>query len=621
MNTLYFLELFLAISFAFQSIKCIKGLRGALAVNLSLNDINIIICIAAFSFIDSIFQSLLFGLLCVYLFFFWLDSILFVQYKVEVNYQTVVWFLKGSKGLLKGLPNLANIFKLSPASLFVPFLLPSYLYSNQAFILLAAIVVSLFLIKKSKGVSVLLQLGVMFSGLDFIAQEDSIISSYAFQSFLAFSMVLVIVVFNFYSKIVHTHLAFFSLPATILSCFYSSALKFRTINPNELSKSLRELVFDKKKKPRKSESFASLKGANVILITVESLGAYIQPYQNLAHSNLVERLKKNAWISNLHFCLCPNTTVSTNQIYTGHYSNNPYNKLDSKFWGEEPKYIQTLKSQGYKTLFLDSADTGLYDYWKLLERIGFDKIWGNKELKHSNKSGDYRLLDMVQPIVDEVGEQPFFLHIINDQTHMPYEVIDEAKFNNHKDGGDRAVYLNAIEEVDHILMSFLDLLEKKVDLSNTVIVLTGDHGESFGEYGYNFHSNSIVKEQIQVPFIMHHPKLNSKEIEYSCHFDLFPTFFDLLGIDYNYETEGESLALNNRQSSYFFHSATLKSNTPANFGIMMNGELCWVDRLFSQEQHIDINTGRKIKKEEAILNVDMACQAMKSRKLMEENNE
>ena len=82
--------------------------------------------------------------------------------------------------------------------------------------------------------------------------------------------------------------------------------------------------------------------------------------------------------------------------------------------------------------------------------------------------------------------------------------------------------------------------------------------------------------------MLNHRLLNSREIEHSCHFDIFPTFFDLLGIDYNYSCFGSSIALSDRKNNYFFHSATLQGNTPANFSLLIDDTIYWVDRLFKR---------------------------------------
>ena len=45
-----------------------------------------------------------------------------------------------------------------------------------------------------------------------------------------------------------------------------------------------------------------------------------------------------------------------------------------------------------------------------------------------------------------------------------------------------------------------------VDLSNTIIILTSDHGEGFGEHGYFFHFKDLHQESVRVPFIIHLPE-------------------------------------------------------------------------------------------------------------------
>jgi phosphoglycerol transferase MdoB-like AlkP superfamily enzyme len=413
----------------------------------------------------------------------------------------------------------------------------------------------------------------------------------------------------------HFSHSFFTSPSLITKILKSD--KFEDKEFLEIRPEHKKLLKTKEGPLTTSSCFSACKGANVILITMESLGDYIAKdfQKDKVKSRILERFKANAWSSKNHYCLCPNTTVSTNQIYSGGYSNNPYNKESSLFKGGEPFHIKELKKAGYKTLFLDSADISLYDYKKLLDRIGFDKVWGTHDLPSNGHKGDYRLLNMVDDIAHEVGSSPFYLHVINDQTHMPYEVINEDLFSKHKGKTDKTKYLNAVDEVDHIFDEFLNLLEQKIDLFNTIIMFTGDHGESFGEHGYSFHSNSIIQQQMKVPFMMFHPNLQSRIIEHSCHFDIFPTIFDLLGINTSHCFLGNSIALTEREYSYMFYSATLKGNSPANFAFMQNGEMLWVDRLFNQVKIIKDNG-----KLEELSNEqqDYACAFLK--KMLEERN-
>jgi len=572
--------------------KELRGKRGALSVHLNLSDITILTSVSGLYAltlsVGPVWASVAVGLgIFMYGLLVFIDAMLFVQYRIEVNRQTLAWFFRGAKGLQKGIPHLLSVLRNFPTGALIPVLLAlvlafPFLQMNiigQASVAVCFLLISITACNERSYVDyTLCFLATAILGLLVLYDTDVSHFWLAISVVLLIALVILLVLLRTFG---YAPTAFMNTPTLLTNMLADD--EFKADNTVNLSPLHQSFVTPSASLPKASSLHGALKGANIILITFESLGAYVSPYTRAgARSLLAERVQKHAWVSNQHYCLCPNTTVSTNQIYTGAYSNNPYNKDDSPYPGVEPKHIKQLKQEGYKTLFLDSADIGLYDYHKLLKRIGFDKVWGTKDLPQKGLTADYRLWNMVDAVVDEVSDNPFFLHIINDQTHMPYEVVDKQRFNRHKGTGSKDLYLNAVEEVDYILDEFLKRLGEKLDLSNTILVFTGDHGESFGEFGYSFHSNSVIKPQMHVPFILHHPKLGHKEIAHSCHFDLFPTFFDLLGIDYDYPSLGQSLAFDDRPFAYFFHSATLKGNTPANFGFMLDGDMYWMDRLFNQ---------------------------------------
>lgn len=576
--------------------KQLRAKRGALSKTASLADINWLLLVSVghvtlcqLSGVTAIVST---ALLSLYAVLIWLDAMLFVQYRIEVNRETIMWFFKGTKGLMKGVPHLLDVLTRFKPAVLIPLMAIACFSSAamQMWAVTACLAGALWLLcggfieTGAKSRMLWACIGGLLVSLPLIpgipVGADAIIM---------LAVMLAVLTLNGYASLVKAKAEFFTTPSLLPNILLSDNF---TAPDTADGEPLRPFV-PAIKSTLKTDLFGHCKGANVILITMESLGCYVQPYDNApVQSSLVKRFNANRWLSSQHFSLCPNTTVSTNQMYTGLYSNNPYNKADSAYYGGEPRYIKALQQAGYHTLFLDSANTGLYDYWKLLERIGFDKVWGTDDIPANGLTADYRLWNMVDEVARQVSNKPFFLHLINDQTHMPYEVVDKQRFNRHGGSSQKALYLNAVEEVDYIIDEFLNRLAEKVDLSDTLVVFTGDHGESFGEYGYSFHSNSVIPEQTQVPFMLTHPKLESKTISHSSHFDLFPTFLDLLGIDHDIAGHGQSLALDERDKCYFFHSATLKGNTPANFSLLYENDLYWFDRLFNQIYQFKFEQGR-----------------------------
>lgn len=579
-----------------RSVKALRGQRGALSQKICLDDLMLLLVpamavVVAHSIDLPVLATLLQMSLMLYGLLVWLDAVLFVQYRIEINRQTLAWFFTGSKGLAKGVPHLLSLFKRFPITLLIVPVWFAVAISTVAAqqppvtgLLASAVVAAMCVFRISAGrVECVLTAAVLIAFAVIPATWPVSLPMATIQAMggvfiLTCGLLVALIVVR---KVRVTQHEFFTAPTLLANLVGDDS--FQSPGAFEARDEHKPYIDVSYPKQRKSQYFGQCKRANIILITMESLGCYVNPYvTNGARSRIAQRMQANAWVSRQHFSLCPNTTVSTNQMYTGHYSNNPYNKPDSVFPGKSPRHVSHLKQHGYKTLFLDSADIGLYDYHRLLSRIGFDRVWGTNDIPGHGLKGDYRLWNMVEDVVKEVGNSPFFLHVINDQTHMPYEVIDKQKFNRHTGNSQKALYLNAVEEVDYIFDEFLRRLGEKLDMSNTLLVFTGDHGESFGEFGYSFHSNSVITPQIQVPFLMSHPALQARTIEHSCHFDLFPTFFDLLGIEYDYDALGSSVGIDDREFAYFAHSATLKGNSPANFGFIRNGELLWMDRLFNQ---------------------------------------
>ena len=576
--------------------KQLRAKRGALSKAASLADINWLLLVSvghvALCQLSAITAIVSTALLSLYAVLIWLDAMLFVQYRIEVNRETIMWFFKGTKGLMKGVPHLLDVLTRFKPAVLIPFMAIACFsaITMQMWAVTACLAGILWLLcggfieTGAKSRMLWACVGGLLVSLPLIPG----IPVGAFEAIML-AVILLVLALNGYATVAKAKAEFFTTPSLLPNILLSDNF---TAPDTADGEPLRPFVPAIKPTP-KSDLFGHCKGANVILITMESLGCYVQPYDNApVQSSLVKRFNANRWLSSQHFSLCPNTTVSTNQMYTGLYSNNPYNKADSAYYGGEPRYIKALQQAGYHTLFLDSANTGLYDYWKLLERIGFDQVWGTDDIPANGLTADYRLWNMVDEVARQVSDKPFFLHLINDQTHMPYEVVDKQRFNRHGGSSQKALYLNAVEEVDYIIDEFLNRLAEKVDLSDTLVVFTGDHGESFGEYGYSFHSNSVIPEQTQVPFMLTHPKLESKTISHSSHFDLFPTFLDLLGINHDIAGHGQSLALDDRDKCYFFHSATLKGNTPANFSLLHENDLYWFDRLFNQIYQFKFEQGR-----------------------------
>lgn len=94
-------------------------------------------------------------------------------------------------------------------------------------------------------------------------------------------------------------------------------------------------------------------------------------------------------------------------------------------------------------------------------------------------------------------------------------------------------YDGALAYIDHQLGLLLAELEKRGLLHNTLVIITADHGEQFGEHGLLSHSSSVYLPVLHVPLVILHPSkapLNKRVHEAVTLRDIPATVMDLLDL-------------------------------------------------------------------------------------------
>jgi arylsulfatase A-like enzyme len=86
--------------------------------------------------------------------------------------------------------------------------------------------------------------------------------------------------------------------------------------------------------------------------------------------------------------------------------------------------------------------------------------------------------------------------------HVPYYAPDSLKQHFRRDRPQRDGYDASIAYLDQELDRLLSELDRRGVLSRTIVVLTSDHGESFGDHGLIGHGNSLYRQVIHVPLVL-----------------------------------------------------------------------------------------------------------------------
>jgi len=101
-------------------------------------------------------------------------------------------------------------------------------------------------------------------------------------------------------------------------------------------------------------------------------------------------------------------------------------------------------------------------------------------------------------------------------------------------------YKIALSFVDTQIYKVINDLEKKDLLKNTIIIISGDHGQEFNDSGNNFwgHGGNFTDYQVKVPMIIHWPGKKSHSYSHlTSHLDISPTLLkEVFGLK-NFEFE------------------------------------------------------------------------------------
>lgn len=160
--------------------------------------------------------------------------------------------------------------------------------------------------------------------------------------------------------------------------------------------------------------------------------------------------------------------------------------------------------------------------------------------------------------LDSIDEEPFFLWNHYMDSHGPYEPLEEYRKLFHEnpvsDSYAQKLYKKAIKSPDAIsdvehdqlidlydaeiryvddqIGAMLDSLRERDLLDNSLVIVTADHGDLFGEYGYYEHPRYPYRELLHVPLIIRHP--DGYDVTYSdpvSTLDITPTVFKEVGIE------------------------------------------------------------------------------------------
>ncbi|WP_144986057.1 sulfatase [Gimesia aquarii] len=352
------------------------------------------------------------------------------------------------------------------------------------------------------------------------------------------------------------------------------------------------------------------KKKNIILITIESLRSdtILMEHQGKLVMPHVEKLARNGHFFPNCYASSTHSDYSDPAILSSLY---PLRSTRTHFYGKEdpwPKVMiyDLLKEYDYATamfssqneawsnmhLFYESPcldiffDSRTYKGQTISEK-GYFSHWQSETGMIAGKLDDAITIDHAIDWMERQHQQqiPFFMSLNLQTSHFPYERPDDQAGPFHPCKLDskttlydysleerpvvKNAYFNALNYVDLQIGRLLDSLQKNEISDETIIVITGDHGEAFYENGFAGHATFPFETVLKVGLVINSPTINAPKIDkYLVHaVDIVPTITAFLGIPTHPAFQGIDIFSKERPANdervIFVHACNPIVNTDA----------------------------------------------------------
>lgn len=290
---------------------------------------------------------------------------------------------------------------------------------------------------------------------------------------------------------------------------------------------------------------------NIVMIVIDTLRADYLPFygHKTMNSPFLSQLAKHSYIFENTYSASSWTTPSTASIFTSLYpfqhgtligwraiKKKNSRKIPKVKINKIPDEISTvaeiLKTRGYATY-------GIADNINISKNQGFTQ--GFDQFKTFSYKRARRVNKILKDWKDKIlNNKKYFLYIHYMDPHMPYRTKEKEVKSHVKESESLSEYDLEIAYVDAHLKELYSIFNWE---KNTLLLITSDHGEGFGEHGTFGHALTLYREEINVPLMIKLPNSGTAARIKGNHstLDILPTICDFIGLPRFRDHQGISL--------------------------------------------------------------------------------
>ena len=184
--------------------------------------------------------------------------------------------------------------------------------------------------------------------------------------------------------------------------------------------------------------------------------------------------------------------------------------FEDYFHSASDMFVRTLYGREFARIYLKRSDRSLVK--RVLRGLGFTALLDQGAEGSGSYGGAFGIRKRADVVnqetldwIDRDRRRPFLAFLNYFDVHDPYGGPRTYAKPSWPQQTNVDAYDDGVKYVDDYIGRLMDELDRRGLSKNTLVVITGDHGESLGQHHLRTHGKALYWELIHVPLVLRYP--------------------------------------------------------------------------------------------------------------------